>query len=168
MAAYINAQRKIATVTKPALWVPGVRNFHSEKQHFTFSCSVDEAMRQTWAAAEALAGKGFVAVSKDSDTRVVKIQFLTKAKWMDEITLSFHKVDAESTGCAVHNGSTGFLPLIVPLAPVINLALFWIPFADGGKCGQAMAMLRKQIDADNAGQIEYKVVRYSITNPKKG
>lgn len=162
---FIDGQRQISL--SPALWVPVIRDLHSERQHWLIPCSVEDAMEQTWAATRALGDEGFIAVSQDHELRLMNIHFLSKAKWLDKISLSFHKRDSKTTAVAVHNGSSGFLPLIVPGAPLLNLGLAWVPFADGGKCGKTLDVLRRRIDADNDGKISLRIIRYSLTNPKR-
>ncbi|GAB5372273.1 hypothetical protein AAMO2058_001650900 [Amorphochlora amoebiformis] len=61
--------------------------------------------------------------------------FTGSASWLNVIDIVVTKNPSlEQGGCLVraHANSTGVLPVSVPLAPVLNVALFWIPFFDGG------------------------------------
>jgi len=155
-------QASIQSVIKPATWIPGIRNFHSEVHEWNFNVGVDEAMDTIWAAAKAL--DGYVPRKFNKAGRTMVVDFLTKAKWLDQIKISF--VSSSNGGCVARlfNCSTGFLPCIIPLAPLINIPLTILPFGDGGKCAAAMQTLRKK--GEETTPIGLKVIRKSITNPK--
>merc|ERR1712157_357868 len=56
----------------------------------------------------------------------------TKAGWLDVVSLEIYLSDKDSTNITIKatGGSTGFLPLSIPLAPLLNCVLCWWPFSD--------------------------------------
>ena len=54
--------------------------------------------------------------------------------WLDVVTLEVHLNDRNSSEVSViaTAGSTGVLPLVIPLSPIWNCVLCWIPFWDKG------------------------------------
>lgn len=169
MAPMIALQATLQSKVCPATWLPGVRNFHSEEAEWTFESSTtpDDAMDSVWAAAEAL--PDFVGRSMDKNLRTIVVDTLTKKKWMDQIRIKVSPPGEDGTFCKarVVTSSTGFLPLIVPAAPFLNMVLFFVPFGDGGKCAQEMGVLRKKAGEILGAAIGSETIRYSITNPQR-
>eukprot|EP00512_Aurantiochytrium_limacinum_P000310 CAMPEP_0171486596 /NCGR_PEP_ID=MMETSP0958-20121227/1177_1 /TAXON_ID=87120 /ORGANISM="Aurantiochytrium limacinum, Strain ATCCMYA-1381" /LENGTH=158 /DNA_ID=CAMNT_0012019491 /DNA_START=245 /DNA_END=721 /DNA_ORIENTATION=- len=145
---------------RPALLLPGVRNFHSEVHTWTVEASVEETIDALWKASDEL--DNYVPVERTANT--VVIDYLTKAaKWLDQMTITVSSKDGV-TVCEVTDGSTGFLPLVIPLAPILNIFFCWFPFGDNGKCVSTMNDLRKKASQILSKEISSKVVRASITN----
>ncbi|CAN0430321.1 unnamed protein product [Laminaria digitata] len=83
--------------------------------------------------------------SAEDRTGYATMLCLTKARWLDIVELKVYKPErpggeagegggagAPMAGCEIlaHGYSTGFLPLKIPLAALINLPLCFIPFSD--------------------------------------
>lgn len=105
----------------------------------------------------------------DAEAFVVVISCLTaRMKWLDLIELRV--CDGPEEGkCEIKAEckSTGVCPMIVPMAPVMNLFLFWIPFGDGGKCAQSLLAVRKALRSELNDEVESKSVFVSYSNPRK-
>uniref|UniRef100_A0A7S2RFA6 Uncharacterized protein n=1 Tax=Mucochytrium quahogii TaxID=96639 RepID=A0A7S2RFA6_9STRA len=164
----ISCQGSIQTKLRPATWIPGIRNPHSEVQSWTFDADVATSMKYVWEAANDLTTTGYIPRVFDKDTEVIVVDCLTKnAKWMDQLRFAFKFCEEGKTDCQVFGSSTGFLPLIFPLAPVLNVFLCWIPFLDQGVCGKEMGKLGQQVETKFNTSITIRVMRYSNSNPKK-
>eukprot|EP00467_Chlorarachnion_reptans_P014333 CAMPEP_0114513144 /NCGR_PEP_ID=MMETSP0109-20121206/15392_1 /TAXON_ID=29199 /ORGANISM="Chlorarachnion reptans, Strain CCCM449" /LENGTH=205 /DNA_ID=CAMNT_0001692955 /DNA_START=214 /DNA_END=828 /DNA_ORIENTATION=- len=97
------------------------------------------------------------AIGKDKDlpeksvvTRernVVTVSMLTgSARWLNVIDLTVEKNPSLEQGGYIVKAkasSTGILPMYVPLAPVLNTALFWAPFPDNGSNKENLLKLEK-------------------------
>lgn len=166
----VSLQASIQSKLCPATWLPGIRNVHSEECEWTITgLSSDSALSSIYDAAEALQ-PDFVGRSIDKTSRKVVVDTLTKAKWLDQIRITVTPVDDKSCKASVICSSTGFLPLIIPFAPIFNVVLCFIPFGDGGKCAASMAVLRRkaeEVAAADGVVIDSKTIRQSITNPRK-
>mmetsp|Transcript_5654 Transcript_5654/g.7759 ORF Transcript_5654/g.7759 Transcript_5654/m.7759 type:complete len:170 (-) Transcript_5654:19-528(-) len=167
---YISLQGNIQSKLRPGSWLPGIRNPHSEEVEWKFpeSTSKETAMNAVSEAATSL--DNFLERSNDKESRTIVIDTFTKAKWMDQVVLKF-KEDGSDGGelkAQVECCATGFFPLIVPLAPLLNIIFCFIPFGDGGNCARTMKILQKKVTEMSGTEIESKTIRYSLTNPKKG
>mmetsp|Transcript_13512 Transcript_13512/g.34324 ORF Transcript_13512/g.34324 Transcript_13512/m.34324 type:complete len:168 (-) Transcript_13512:287-790(-) len=163
----VSVQAAVQGAIRPGTWLPGVRNFHSEVQEWTISVPVVEAMEKVWAAAEELRDAGYSPRKLDKENKVVVIDFFTaKAKWLDQVVLRFSSLGS-GCKCVATNSSTGVFPLVIPLAPVLNVALCWFPFGDGGKCANTLDRLCRRLGVATGTEVTSKTLRFSITNPKK-
>ena len=70
---------------------------------------------------------GQVILNSNQDA-FVEIKCFTAARFLDLIQIRIDK----DLHAQVKVFSTGVLPLSIPFAPVINLALFFVPFYDNG------------------------------------
>jgi hypothetical protein len=131
---------------RPAVWSPRVARFHSTELVWTLRCSVAQGVAELLALTRELADCGWSVHSVDEGRGCVVLNWLTpRLKWLDQARFRF---EAYGQGCKVdiYAYSTGFLPLIVPFAPVLNCALFFVPFMDGqGACAASIDELRAVI-----------------------
>jgi hypothetical protein len=131
---------------RPAVWSPRVARFHSTELLWTLRCSVAQGVAELLAITRNLADRGWSVHSVDEGRGCVVLNRLTPwLKWLDQARFRF---EPYGQGCKVeiYACSTGFLPLIVPLAPVLNCALFFLPFFDGtGACAASVEELRALI-----------------------
>lgn len=77
-----------------------------------------------------------------SDATHVHVLTWTKSEWLDSFDVRF---EARRSGGCVATASfyaTGFLPTSVPLAPLINVALAWVPFGSAEPRGGALQDFR--------------------------
>ncbi|GBG25797.1 Hypothetical Protein FCC1311_020162 [Hondaea fermentalgiana] len=158
---FIAWQRSIQTKLRPALVLPGVRNLHSEEQTWVVAASAKETLEAIWKAASELEE---YEPAKREEKKLTVDYLTTKLKWLDQITIEVVSESQDSTTLKVVDGSTGFLPLTIPLAPLLNIVLCWFPFGDNGKCAATMSTLRKKTAQNLGKDINREVVRKSWTN----
>ena len=170
MGIMISLQASIQSKLHPATWLPGIRNVHSEECEWTVTgLSSDKILSSIYDAAEALQ-PDFIGRSINKTSGKVVVDTLTKAKWLDQIHVTVTPVDDKSCKASLICSSTGFLPLIIPFAPIFNVVLCFVPFGDGGKCAASMAVLLEktmEITAADGVDIHSRTIRQSITNPRK-
>jgi hypothetical protein len=139
-------QAAVQARLRPAVWSAWVARFHSTELSWTLSCSVAQGVAEVAAAARTLAGRGWSVHSMDvAGGRVVLNRLTPWMKWLDQARFRF---EPHGPGCKViiDAYSTGALPLVVPLAPALNCALFCLPFMDtGGACAASVEELRASI-----------------------
>lgn len=77
-----------------------------------------------------------------ADATAVHVRTWTKAEWLDALDVKF--ADETESGCVATASfyATGFFPTIVPLAPILNVAMSWFPFASPGPRGEALQDFR--------------------------
>ncbi|KAK6192705.1 hypothetical protein SNE40_004131 [Patella caerulea] len=128
---------------RPGMWLPGVRNFHCHKE--SWLCDASEKDRVT-AVLESLKRvkqeddtNSFYDIHKVTDN-FVRIFVFTFVEWLDII-----EIEMKPNITHVTAFSSGFLPLCIPFACVINLALFWIPFSDMGQNKRRVDALKERI-----------------------
>jgi hypothetical protein len=163
---YYECQGGLQSALTPGIWLPKVRNMHSEEQEWTFACESDKAIADLVKAVEGLQGQGFRLKALDQSAGRVVVNFYTKAGWLDQYRFKFEAVQG---GCKakVYGFSTGFLPMAIPGAPVLNCALSFIAFADGGKVAHSLHVLSKEFGTVHGAQATVEVTRYSLSNPKR-
>mmetsp|Transcript_16730 Transcript_16730/g.29615 ORF Transcript_16730/g.29615 Transcript_16730/m.29615 type:complete len:180 (-) Transcript_16730:44-583(-) len=159
---YIGAQTALQSKFRPGALLPWVRDFHREAQEWRFNCSMDSAMRVVKEAVEKI--DDFYVYSHKGD--VMKVNYLTKAKWLDQVVFKFTSVGPHETLATAEGVSTGLLPLAIPLAPIANAALCWFPFGDGGKISESMRRIRTTIETIKPNiKVLPKTTKMSKTNP---
>ena len=68
--------------------------------------------------------------------------------WLDVITLEVHVGDdSQDIEIKAFSGSTGFVPLLIPAAPIMNVLLCWMPFNDFGSNNGYLKTIHKNIKA---------------------
>jgi hypothetical protein len=164
----VSLQAGVQAWLKPAMWIPGVRSFHSEQHEWRVAAPAGQVLEAVVEAAAGLTTRGWSQYEVDKAGRRVVLNYVTRvAKWLDQVELRFEEVGPSSTVVRVHAYSTGMLPLLIPLAPLLNILLIFFPFLDkDGKCGAEIDELRAAV-AIKVKQIESRVVVYSLGNPAR-
>ena len=67
-----------------------------------------------------------------ADSSSVHVMTWTKAEWLDSLDVQFRQRQGGGCEATASFYATGFLPTSVPLAPLLNVGLAWIPFASPG------------------------------------
>lgn len=68
--------------------------------------------------------------------------------WLDVVTLEVYVGDdSQDIQIKAFAGATGFVPLIVPAAPLLNILCCWMPFTDFGNCNGYLNSIYKNIKA---------------------
>ena len=77
-----------------------------------------------------------------ADSKKVHVLTWTKLEWLD--TLDVTLVANGSSGCVAKASfyATGFFPTNVPLAPLLNIGMAWMPFASPGPRGEMLQNFR--------------------------
>ncbi|GFS02369.1 hypothetical protein ElyMa_006443700 [Elysia marginata] len=161
ITVFSKIQRPIQTFLRPAVWVPGLRNLHSHRETWTFKedsshqgnlDSILNAINKViakdtskfyWHVQQPAAAVGNETTPLQDSKSFVRIFTFTRAEWLDitEITLSGNKAE-------VWAFSSGFLPLIIPLACFLNVPFFFFPFLDMGLNKQRMDRIIAEMDAE--------------------
>lgn len=120
---------------RPAIWIPGYRNirFHKETwESDDLTSRVFDALVEVFTefrSNRSLLGASVVLHTVNKNTQFIEVHTYTPgAEWLDVVDVNLRP---RSKGCVIEirSWSSGFLPTIVPLAPLLNLALFWVPFS---------------------------------------
>ncbi|CAM9191214.1 unnamed protein product [Ectocarpus sp. 4 AP-2014] len=134
------------------MWLPGLRYPHNWWETWSVATAEPEvcvrdmgrAIENVAIAAESSEGIGdgqmvFQLASlrycAEEGVGYAKMICVSKASyqgWLDIVELKVYKPEdgGEGSEVAAHGYSTGFLPLKIPLACLINIPLFFIPFSD--------------------------------------
>lgn len=67
-----------------------------------------------------------------ADASQVHVLTWTKAEWLDSLDVQLERRPGGGCVAVASFYATGFLPTSLPLAPLINVGLAWIPFASPG------------------------------------
>jgi hypothetical protein len=170
MNALVRAQAGVQAWLRPGVWLPCARDWHHEVHEWASpSLGADELLDKVWSIAKDMELEGRALEQYDYDKagkRIVLNYFTAKAKWLDQLELTF--VSAGS-GCTVRVRaySTGVLPLLVPLAPLLNVIFMFFPFQDAnGKCNAEIEELRAEV-VKAVSDLSSTVVVYSKGNPAR-
>jgi hypothetical protein len=80
---------------------------------------------------------------KRADASGVHVLTWTKNEWLDSFDVSFQpRPNGEGCIATASFYATGFLPTSIPLAPVLNVAMAWFPFASPGPRGEMLQDFR--------------------------
>ncbi|EGD73132.1 hypothetical protein PTSG_04845 [Salpingoeca rosetta] len=138
-------QGPVQAVLRPGQWCFGVRAIRQGSEQWRASCSVDALVQALKTAVadfqegrpeSGLTNTRKVRIAKaiSNDTRgFVRIENYTQtSEWLDVVEVHIKPVAADANACTafVKSFSSGFLPTCIPCAPLLNMALFWIPFSD--------------------------------------
>ena len=77
-----------------------------------------------------------------SDSSQVHALTWTKAEWLDSLDVQFAAKPGGGCVATASFYATGFLPTSVPLAPLLNIGLAWIPFASPGPRNEMLQEFR--------------------------
>eukprot|EP00053_Salpingoeca_punica_P004147 m.47514 g.47514 ORF g.47514 m.47514 type:complete len:170 (+) comp12636_c0_seq1:152-661(+) len=134
-------QGPVQAFLRPAMWIPGLRNirYHTETRQFSQSAAdINQALVRIFTTYQAqvedgtgpgLLGNHLVLHTMDTAKGYFEIHSYTpNAEWLDVIQAY---VTPSGSGCSVRlrSWSSGVLPTIIPLAPLLNIAFFFFPFA---------------------------------------
>ena len=153
LAAYVRLQSRVQLSLSPGNWIPFVRMPHKWNEMWLVRDRTPaECVKAIVKATEELCEKGgkwvYEVVDAEEESGRLVICCYTRARWMDVITINFSKVVSGSNASVSHY-SSGFLPLIVPLAPILNCVLCFIPFYDGQLAARRwLPTLRKGLTCD--------------------
>lgn len=153
----VQLQSTLQASLKPAQWIPYIRNLHRyemeigkyKMKYFTKSNDEKEIIENM----TSIILKSNLIPTKtmeSNDGFIMEANYYTpKSAWLDVITLkiSINKSNNE----IIINGigeSTGLIPLIVPLAPVLNIVTCWFPFDDWGNNKRYLKSIQSNINSN--------------------
>ncbi|RUS72014.1 hypothetical protein EGW08_020228 [Elysia chlorotica] len=158
ITVFSRIQRPIQTFLRPAVWIPGLRNLHSTRETWTFEGgshqdnlhAIQNAINKViakdtskfyWQVQQPNVPLGNETTPLQDSKSFVRIFTFTRAEWLDitEITLAGNKAE-------VWAFSSGFLPLIIPLACFLNVPFFFFPFLDMGLNKQRLDRIVAEMD----------------------
>jgi len=154
----IPCQVAIQAKLQPAGWLPtNLKNMHRGEEEWSFESKDIEAVFSSYTKAlegklsqDSSFAKCFKLKTANEETKTITLHYLTPgAKWLDIYTLEFSESE-NGVKCKAVGMSTGIFPLILPLAPVLNVALFWLTFHDHGFCEKGLEWLRSDLGEDIA------------------
>lgn len=138
-------QAPIQCFLRPAMWIPGLNRLHSVTQTWH---SADYNVQKNIECVERALAKVIDKDTTHSDFIVNKVEpdFLqilvfTRAEWLDVIEMEF-----KDNVIKIWAFSSGFLPLFLPGAFLLNLAFFWVPFMDMGMNKTRLKWIFSQLD----------------------
>eukprot|EP00924_Labyrinthula_sp_SR-Ha-C_P006480 snap_masked-scaffold_80-processed-gene-0.3-mRNA-1 protein AED:1.00 eAED:1.00 QI:0/0/0/0/1/1/3/0/177 len=167
---FIKAQRYAQINIPSATWLKLPLLMHREVEEWTITGQLSDTYETLVSISENLDQKIYNIWSKSisSDSGYIKIAVLTPgAKWLDIVELKLKNKD-EVTLVTADSYSTGFLPLSIPLAPLLNIAFCWFPFRDrNGQCQKWLMAIREN-EKVLTKLTKVDRIRISIGNPRKG
>ncbi|CAL1534403.1 unnamed protein product [Lymnaea stagnalis] len=124
-------QAPIQCLLRPGVWLPGIRSLHSHQEKWKFNSdsvkdNLDSVLRAVADVVKADRSRSYWDIQTVA-RGFLRVFVYTRAEWLDIIEIKFIGKTAE-----VWSFSSGFLPLIIPFACLLNVPLFWIPFLDNG------------------------------------
>eukprot|EP00127_Corallochytrium_limacisporum_P005447 Clim_evm16s205 gene=Clim_evmTU16s205 len=139
----VDAQVPLAAALKPAWWSP----FAAKVNQYSDSLELPSSFQDRASATQFIAdkvkgmegkptGHGFMIRLGKVDTASGDVEvhcISSKARWLDVCQIHVEPNEGQNGVLVVaKSGSTGIVPLAVPLAPLLNILLFWAPFLDHG------------------------------------
>ena len=76
-----------------------------------------------------------------ADANHVHVLTWTKAEWLDSLDVRLENRGA-GTAATASFYATGFFPTSVPLAPLLNVGMAWLPFASPGPRNEMLQEFR--------------------------
>lgn len=149
-------QGPVQAFLRPAIWIPGMKNlrFHAEQWDCqdTTSQAFDLILDQCKDFREhrSLINATVVIHKQDKNQQFIELHTYTKAEWLDVVEI--HLIP-KTSGCSIRirSWSSGFLPTIIPLAPLLNAAFCWFPFsgrdANGWVNSRRIRIIRESVVA---------------------
>ena len=141
---------------KPAQWVPYIRNLHRYEMEIgkyklkDFTQSNDEKEIIQTMTSIILKSKLIPSKTMESnDGYIMEANYYTpKLAWLDVVTLNI-VINKSDNIINIHGigESTGLFPLIVPLAPVLNIVTCWFPFDDWGNNKRYLKTIQSNINS---------------------
>jgi len=142
LSSISKVQGPIQDIIQPGHWIGQFIGVNSHSETWQFSQSPEKVSAALVATLEQLSPgerkrlliPNFEIRQKDA-TRVHVLTW-TKSEWLDALDVGLEATPAGGTKAKVSFYATGFFPTSIPLAPLLNTALFFFPFASpGGKGG---------------------------------
>jgi hypothetical protein len=119
----------------PAAWLPILSAGHQASQRFTLpSLDIDSTPAMVETAVETMCIQparynSYMEVRPVQRDAIIDVWAVTKLGWLDLMRIDFKRDDATGgTQIHVRGWSTGFFPLSIPGAALLNVACFFIPF----------------------------------------
>lgn len=80
---------------------------------------------------------------KTANDKKIHVLTWTKLEWLDTLDVTLAPTSSKG-GCVAKASfyATGFLPTNIPLAPLLNVAMAWFPFASPGPRGEMLQDFR--------------------------
>lgn len=135
--------------TSPAAWVPGVRAFHTASCKFELRTPLDKVPAVVAAAVDSILmdPPGYCSrmeVQPQNADGTLSIWSFTERGWLDIIELKLSAI-SEGTLVEASGWSSGFVPLSIPGASLLNIASFWVPFS--GVSSDRIDLLKEHMSA---------------------
>ncbi|KAH3877434.1 uncharacterized protein LOC127871785 [Dreissena polymorpha] len=122
-------QAPVQALMRPSVWLPCCNRLHQWSEIWNVSCSSNELVDAILEAIRSIQRESTETWDVHKvcrETGFMRLFVFTRLEWLDVIEIS----PCGEHSYQVVSFSSGFLPLFVPFACVINLALFWVPFYD--------------------------------------
>eukprot|EP01147_Barroeca_monosierra_P007468 gene7468-544_t len=128
---FARAQSGIQTTLRPALWLRPLAHLHSSRKTWSLkNVSIVDAKHQILEAAVKQASR-FQLAEPQTRGNTIQILSYTKAEWLDVIEFELQQ-SGSSVLVVAHSFSSGLFPVCIPGAPILNMALCFVPFLDHG------------------------------------
>ena len=129
-------------------WIPFIRNLHRSEKKWRFQFPNTE--EHLIIIREALELCNLIIYEQKTTIYGFSIRAYSVSNlcaWLDVVTLEVYLNENNTSQVDVraYSGSTGFLPLMVPLSPVLNCLLCWIPYYDQGQNNRILQNIWKNI-----------------------
>eukprot|EP00730_Choanoeca_flexa_P000189 TRINITY_DN10086_c0_g1_i3.p2 TRINITY_DN10086_c0_g1~~TRINITY_DN10086_c0_g1_i3.p2 ORF type:complete len:220 (+),score=29.29 TRINITY_DN10086_c0_g1_i3:1592-2251(+) len=141
---FARLQSDIQASLRASIWIPGVRNPHMYRAKYQVSGSLEEVQSAISAGVAAHDTEFQMSVAK-TEPNFVQAYAYTKAEWLDVSEFSLSNDGSTSVNVDVLAFSSGFVPVAVPLAPVLNGAMAWFPFSDMGMNYKRVSAIMKHV-----------------------
>mmetsp|Transcript_11414 Transcript_11414/g.28885 ORF Transcript_11414/g.28885 Transcript_11414/m.28885 type:complete len:162 (+) Transcript_11414:233-718(+) len=145
-------QSPMQAAMAPGAWLPGFRRWHYLNEERGLGKGTKEEYYEMYAKAlKDTQGKELfekMELTEDASAHELKLRLWTnKSEWLDVYKFRFAANDAGDVAMHVWAASTGLVPTSVPLAPVLNIVLCWVPFEDHGYLRKRMKILEDAVGA---------------------
>lgn len=77
-----------------------------------------------------------------ADAKHVHVLTWTKSEWLDSFDVELSETERGGTSAKASFYATGFFPTSLPLAPVLNVGMAWLPFASPGPRNEMLQEFR--------------------------
>ncbi|XP_066927439.1 uncharacterized protein [Clytia hemisphaerica] len=135
-------QAPIQAYLRPALWFPGLRAIHQKKERWTVLGDTRSNFENIKNGIQTLKDWSTTTYGDhemkiqivDEEKMFIQMHFLTPfMQWLDVVELEIRPGQHSGAEVEAHSFSTGVFPICFPLAFVINVLLFFVPFYDWGQ-----------------------------------
>lgn len=149
-------QGPLQDIIAPAHWVGQFVGLNSRKETWDFPNNTPEEVSK--AIVDVLEGltperrtKLYMPEFeiKAADDKKIHVLTWTKLEWLDTLDVTLAPTSSkggksDGSGCVAKASfyATGFLPTNIPLAPLLNVAMAWFPFASPGPRGEMLQDFR--------------------------